>query len=169
MSLNVLMYVGASIEHDQTISQISWSECALCFAPRRPISKQINSVCRACYPLPCLPCCDKLVCLQIFEKYAGPNGRLLLRACHELFDALPLCALIQVQQRYGTTTKSCEREGMHSAQCGSMWQFYSLVTTVPNDWTFERNWCQGVSFASGQGPTWLLTPIKYSLCYARER
>ncbi|CAM9901804.1 unnamed protein product, partial [Hapterophycus canaliculatus] len=32
---------------------------------------------------------------EIFQKYAGPNGRLLLRACHELFDALPLCALIQ--------------------------------------------------------------------------
>ncbi|CAB1105840.1 unnamed protein product [Ectocarpus sp. CCAP 1310/34] len=32
---------------------------------------------------------------EIFEKYAGPNGRLLLRACHQLFDALPLCALIQ--------------------------------------------------------------------------
>eukprot|EP00752_Nemacystus_decipiens_P008777 g7832.t1 len=33
---------------------------------------------------------------EIFQKYPGPNGRLLLRACHEVFDALPLCALIQV-------------------------------------------------------------------------
>jgi len=34
--------------------------------------------------------------VQIFQKYAGPNGRLLLKACHEVFDTLPLCALIQV-------------------------------------------------------------------------
>ncbi|CAN0114314.1 unnamed protein product [Pylaiella littoralis] len=32
---------------------------------------------------------------EIFQKYAGRNGRLLLRACHLLFDVLPLCALIQ--------------------------------------------------------------------------
>lgn len=35
--------------------------------------------------------------VQIFQKYPGPNGRLLLRACHEVFDVLPLCALIQVR------------------------------------------------------------------------
>lgn len=32
---------------------------------------------------------------QIFTKYPGPNGRMLLQACHQLFDMLPLCALIQ--------------------------------------------------------------------------
>eukprot|EP00904_Undaria_pinnatifida_P006940 jgi/Undpi1/3376/HiC_scaffold_15.g06749.m1 len=32
---------------------------------------------------------------EIFDKYPGPNGRMLLRACHQVFDALPLCTLIQ--------------------------------------------------------------------------
>lgn len=31
-------------------------------------------------------------------KYPGRNGKLLLRACHHLFDALPLCALIQASE-----------------------------------------------------------------------
>lgn len=47
---------------------------------------------------------------QIFQKYAGPNGRLLLRACHELFDALPLCALIQVPQAIWKQVSRVTRE-----------------------------------------------------------
>ncbi|CAM9253745.1 unnamed protein product, partial [Laminaria digitata] len=34
---------------------------------------------------------------EIFDKYPGPNGRMLLRACHQVFDALPLCTLIQAR------------------------------------------------------------------------
>ncbi|CAM9129165.1 unnamed protein product [Discosporangium mesarthrocarpum] len=32
---------------------------------------------------------------EIFGKYKGAQGRTMLKACHALFDALPLCALIQ--------------------------------------------------------------------------